>query len=134
MILNMLRFVGRYAIPAAVAVFASVGLFVAADATFATDPVTAAEKAVCGSDAECEALTGVDMNGEPVVRVIGTYEVTEGSLTVYSDGSARYEPMAVSPCDDIDWRQVDGDGSPLIPVDLNRDGWIDCRSDYELGS
>lgn len=133
-VLNILRFIGRHAIPAAVALLAGVGTFVAADATFATASVTAAETAVCGSDAECEAMTGVDMNGEPVVRVIGTYDVTGGELTVWSDGTARFEPYAVSPCDSIDWRMTDGDGSPLIPFDANNDGFISCTNDIELGS
>lgn len=39
----------------------------------------------------------------------------------------------VSQCDFVHW-DSNHLGNMAAPVDLNRDGFIDCNSDYELGS
>jgi hypothetical protein len=39
-----------------------------------------------------------------------------------------------SNCFNINWTELDTDGMPFIPVDVNNDGFIDCNSDLELGA
>lgn len=39
-----------------------------------------------------------------------------------------------SNCNKINWTELDNDGKPFIPVDVNNDGYIDCNSDLELGA
>lgn len=37
-------------------------------------------------------------------------------------------------CTSVDWQLGGEDGGPIVPVDLNEDGVIDCGSDLELGA
>jgi hypothetical protein len=37
-------------------------------------------------------------------------------------------------CSRVDWLAQDENGRPLVPVDLNGNGAIDCNSDLELGA
>lgn len=39
-----------------------------------------------------------------------------------------------SQCFGVDWHELNDQGTPYTPLDLNRDGMIDCGSDIELGS
>jgi hypothetical protein len=59
---------------------------------------------------------------------------TPTPITVTPAATAAPDWVVTDACDNIDWRQTDGDGSPLIPFDANEDGYIDCQSDIELGS
>lgn len=39
-----------------------------------------------------------------------------------------------SPCFGVDWHELNEQGVPYTPFDMDRDGMIDCDSDIELGS
>lgn len=82
-----------------------------------------------------------EMRGNPdaclAPTVIGTYEVPTGDLTVYSDGSARFDPSRVcnrdaGPCREGELTGVDRDGELMFAHDLNGDGVI--SGDVEYGS
>lgn len=65
---------------------------------------------------------------------VATYAVPGGSLTVYGDYSARYEPdHAGRDCSAVSWSAIINEHGSS-PVDSNGDGLIDCGSDFELGS